>query len=293
MPVKKLTQQEIHDKLWRYSSDNDTFSEGSINGDKLQAKQDKYPIGSTYGDFKLLCYISGQQVYMECTTCGTAKRPTISKLDKTTDLRCGHKFGSAPLQDRIGLKVGDAVVISGDAEHTRLKCKCGVEWDSAITTTYQFKRIKAECGDNHLRPKYPVESSRYQSAMARAGKLTSSGKTNYLHTKFLFTSFKEFIEEVGEIPDPSYELDRINTFGDYEKGNVRWVPKEVNAWNIKSSKLLGVPRYDGTRLKPLSEILEAYNRGEGDKFRLTCSCGRRMLLIPGEVKAVAKRGCVH
>lgn len=46
-------------------------------------------------------------------------------------------------------------------------------------------------------------------------------------TKFLFTSFEDWFAELGAKPGSKYSVDRINPFGNYEKGNVRWAtPKE-------------------------------------------------------------------
>lgn len=51
--------------------------------------------------------------------------------------------------------------------------------------------------------------------------------------------FENFIRDMGERPDASYSLDRINTKGDYEKGNCRWATKIVQANNtIRNNHLI-------------------------------------------------------
>lgn len=40
--------------------------------------------------------------------------------------------------------------------------------------------------------------------------------------RFLFTSFEQFYNELGPRTSPKHSLDRINTDGNYEPGNVRW-----------------------------------------------------------------------
>jgi hypothetical protein len=40
--------------------------------------------------------------------------------------------------------------------------------------------------------------------------------------KFRFKSFEEFFDDIGFAPTPEHTLDRINTNGHYEPGNVRW-----------------------------------------------------------------------
>jgi len=53
-------------------------------------------------------------------------------------------------------------------------------------------------------------------------------------------SFSAFLEHVGPKPDPSYQLDRIDNNGNYEPGNVRWVPLETNANNKSTTQVLTI-----------------------------------------------------
>src|ERR1700747_451960 len=53
--------------------------------------------------------------------------------------------------------------------------------------------------------------------------------------KFLFTSFEQFLAEVGPKPSPRHMLDRENNDGHYEPDNVRWVTPKVSANNRKQT----------------------------------------------------------
>jgi len=44
-------------------------------------------------------------------------------------------------------------------------------------------------------------------------------------------SFEEFFKDVGPAPNKNSNIDRINTNGNYEPGNVRWVNKRVSSIN--------------------------------------------------------------
>lgn len=51
--------------------------------------------------------------------------------------------------------------------------------------------------------------------------------------EFRFESFLELLNEVGLRPSSEHSLDRINTYGHYEKGNVRWSTKHEQSMNTR------------------------------------------------------------
>lgn len=52
----------------------------------------------------------------------------------------------------------------------------------------------------------------------------------YRDVEFRFSSFEEFVKEVGVRPE-GHTLDRIDSLGHYEKGNVRWATSKQQAQN--------------------------------------------------------------
>ena len=53
--------------------------------------------------------------------------------------------------------------------------------------------------------------------------------------KFLFTSFKQFYDEIGPKPGKDLVLDRIENNGHYEIGNVRWTDRLTSARNRRKA----------------------------------------------------------
>lgn len=51
-------------------------------------------------------------------------------------------------------------------------------------------------------------------------------------------SFEAFYEDMGDPPSEDYTIDRKNVHGNYEPGNCRWVPREVQASNTQRSVML-------------------------------------------------------
>jgi hypothetical protein len=53
--------------------------------------------------------------------------------------------------------------------------------------------------------------------------------------EFRFTSFTEFLAELGLRPSDGFSIDRIDHNGHYEKGNVRWATREEQARNKRNN----------------------------------------------------------
>lgn len=50
--------------------------------------------------------------------------------------------------------------------------------------------------------------------------------------------FENFLADMGELPTPKHTIDRINTRGDYEPGNCRYVTMKEQANNRTNNRLI-------------------------------------------------------
>lgn len=55
---------------------------------------------------------------------------------------------------------------------------------------------------------------------------------------FLFSSFEQFILEIGARPSPKHSLDRINVESHYMPGNVRWATQQEQLANRRQFKAI-------------------------------------------------------
>lgn len=72
---------------------------------------------------------------------------------------------------------------------------------------------------------YKTEFESFRAARRRCNKPNC---VNYKYyggrgIQFLFTSFEQFLAELGPKPTPKHTLGRIRNDGNYECGNVKWV----------------------------------------------------------------------
>ncbi|HKV79758.1 MAG TPA: site-specific integrase [Candidatus Sulfotelmatobacter sp.] len=92
------------------------------------------------------------------------------------------------------------------------------------------------------------EGQAYQSARTRC---TNPSHISWKHyggrgIQFLFTSFEQFLAELGPRPE-GHELDRINNDGHYEPGNVRWATGTDQIQNRRPFKHKNPSHLKGTR----------------------------------------------
>lgn len=91
---------------------------------------------------------------------------------------------------------------------------------------------------------YSVEYRAYQGAKSRCQNPRFRQYANYggRGIEFRFSSFEEFLAEVGRKPTPKHSLDRIDVNGHYESGNIRWATSQEQYRNMTKNHWI---EYDG------------------------------------------------
>jgi hypothetical protein len=143
-------------------------------------------------------------------------------------------------------------------------CKCGIE-----TTIAQSKIGKTKsCGCSRKGNSYASKWERFggyntpeyrawRCMLARCGYEKDKEYARYggrgirVCAEWL-TDYAAFREYIGPRPAPGYTVDRIETNGNYEPGNVRWVTRKVQARNRRRQHRLTI----GGATKTLAEWAE-------------------------------------
>jgi hypothetical protein len=109
------------------------------------------------------------------------------------------------------------------------------------------------------------EYAAYYSAQQRCTNPKNQGYGYYgkRGIKFLYTSFQQFLADVGPRPSPKHSLDRYpDNDGNYEPGNCRWATQSEQNKN-KHAQGFFHPQCDGSMTSPIDEIILAHIKRKG------------------------------
>lgn len=138
------------------------------------------------------------------------------------------------------------------------KCECGANKE-VLATSLKSGNTKS-CGccrkDNfhvikHGEAKKTPEYKAYSLAKSRCNNPNNPNYNCYggRGIKFNYSTYTDFLQDVGRKPTPKHSLDRINVNGHYEKGNLRWATISEQANNKRSNHLITV----GSTIKNVSQ----------------------------------------
>lgn len=145
----------------------------------------------------------------------------------------------------------------GKARYFRCRCSCGTlvsvrcndlrSGNSTNCGCVRKEKARAQLTTHGLRDHYLYD--RWNQMRQRCNNPNNRSYHRYggrgIKYDPAWDSFIRFLQDVGEPPDPSWTLERIDNDGDYTKENVRWVPRQVQMNNTSKNTHLTL---DGVKL---------------------------------------------
>ena len=135
-------------------------------------------------------------------------------------------------------------------------CDCGSEVKSVESYSLKTGKVKScGCHRRNLRRKHGATSNgvrtqdyiMWQNMKARCARKNHPEYSRYGGRGITVcdewvSDFSAFISSLPERPSKKHQIDRIDTDGNYEKGNIRWVTAQQNSMNRRatSKNKLGV-----------------------------------------------------
>lgn len=161
----------------------------------------------------------------------------------------------SPIVDRTGQRHGRLTVIAllgrasnGDALWS-CSCDCGAEVEVSASNlrtgnTRSCGCLKREGVHGHARRgRRSVEYLAYLNARQRCTNPRTQGFEYWggRGIEFRYSSFEEFLADVGPKPSPELSLDRIDNDGHYEPANCRWATPSEQIANQRPRKSRQAP----------------------------------------------------
>ena len=136
------------------------------------------------------------------------------------------------------------------------KCECGktLQVMSKLLRNSHVRSCGCLAQDARPRKHGASATPEYRTYLSAAERCNNNRVKGYARygakgIQFRFSSFEEFLKEIGKKPTPKHTLDRIDNQGHYEPGNVRWATYTQQANNKSTTVMLTL----NGETKPITE----------------------------------------
>lgn len=135
----------------------------------------------------------------------------------------------------------------------RCKCDCGTEKDvfggdlkrgGSLSCGCQLSALRTKRQTTHNMSRHPI----YRSWLYMRDRCQNPNNTMFhlyggrgIRVFPAWESFEKFNNDVGKEWKPRLSLDRIDTNGNYEPGNVRWATPKEQAQNRRTNRIIQTP----------------------------------------------------
>ncbi len=203
-----------------------------------------------YGEYVVKRYNGCKDIDIEFINTGNMEN--VKSFPCSKGLVVDHKEVSRQkaehLESFIGKNFTDLTVVGvSESSPYKLQCLCSCGTVKYITKVNLTTGHDKSCGCksyledvNCIKKVYKAEYNSYKSMLRRCKYFNSVNRKSYWDKnisacdRWLLSGeegFSNFLDDMGTKPDADYQLDRIDTDGDYCKENCRWVSRKVNMNN--------------------------------------------------------------
>jgi hypothetical protein len=214
----------------------------------------------------------------------------------------GKRFGMLQVMWPAGRK------FEGAQSRVVWQCACDCGKLHLVTGARLTSRHTASCGcfrvisgvthAIHGESRKHKRSKEYQAFVQARGRCNRPTHEKWKYyggrgIRFLFNSFPEFLAEIGRAPSPSHSLDRINTNGNYEKGNVKWSTRSEQMFNRRpySRNINNRPNLAGQVFTWLTARWPEGTKAHNTIWLCSCTCGNLAHVSAGNLKNGHTRNC--